>query len=136
MYHLQVSSVADIATADGKRLSPEILVCERITHRSHRSTKWEWHNQLKHMDQQKQDWKLAMQRYSLANGSKRKLMLRKPLGRWTTQPTQDWSTYIQLEGENLWVLDKNTKQWKVFTNKSQGLHTQRSRNSIPTQTAA
>jgi len=77
-----------------------------------------------------------MQRYSLANGSKRKLMLRKPLGRWTTQPTQDWSTYIQLEGENLWVLDKNTKQWKVFTNKSQGLHTQRSRNSIPTQTAA
>jgi hypothetical protein len=78
MYHLQVSSVADIATADGKRLSPEILVCERITHRS---TKWEWHNQLKHMDQQKQDWKLAMQGCFFTNGSKRKLMLRKLLGR-------------------------------------------------------
>ena len=50
-------------------------------------------------------------------------MLRKPLGRWTTLPTQDWSTDIQLEGKKLWVLDNHTKQWKVYTNKSQGLHT-------------
>ena len=42
--YLQVSLVADIATADGKQLRPEILVCERITHRT---TKWEWPNQPK-----------------------------------------------------------------------------------------
>ena len=32
-------------------------------------------------------------------------------------------SYIQLERKKLWVLDNHTKQWKVYTNKSQGLHT-------------
>ena len=73
--YLQVSSVADIATADGKKLRPEILNFERIIHRT---IKWEWHDQLR--DQQQQDWKLVMRRYFLTYGSEGKLRLRKPVG--------------------------------------------------------
>ena len=32
-------------------------------------------------------------------------------------------SYIQLERKKLWVLDKNTKHWKEYKNKSQGLNT-------------
>ena len=60
--YLQVSSVADIATADGKRLQPEILACKRITHRT---KKWECPTQPTPTDQQKQHWKLAVQRFFL-----------------------------------------------------------------------
>ena len=65
--YLQVSMLSDIATADGTGIRPEIMECIRI---SHRKARWTWLNQPEPTDQQKQDWKAAISKNFLTQGSK------------------------------------------------------------------
>ena len=55
--YLQITSVADISTADGTKIRKEILSCRRI---KDRKSSLVWPNQQEPTSQQKSDWKSAL----------------------------------------------------------------------------
>ena len=60
--YLQVTSLADIVTADGRYIRPEIVECNRI---AQRSSQWTWPQQPDPTLQQQDNWKEAITKHLL-----------------------------------------------------------------------
>ena len=103
----QVATVADIDTADGLRLRPEIFKCEKLKDR--KSTLL-WPNQPESTDHQKADWKSALTKCLLKAKTSVALCLHQCLGKWTGPPAQMWKLFYSVSTKQLWQQTKTTWQ--------------------------
>ena len=101
----QVATVADIDTADGLRLRPEIFKCKKLKDR--KSTLL-WPNQPEPTDHQKADWKSALTKCLLKAKTSVALCLHQCLGKWTGPPAQMWKLFYSVSTKQLWQQTKTT----------------------------
>ena len=112
--YLQVTSLADIVTADGRCIRPEIVECNRI---AQRSSQWTWPQQPKPTLQQQDNWKEAITKHLITQGSKKHLRLCQQLGRWTGTPTSHWQYYYDQITKRSWKHQEiDAKVWTVYEN--------------------
>ena len=73
--------------------------------------------QPKPMLQQEDNWKEAITKHLITQGSKKHLRLRQPLGRWTGTPTSHWQYYYDQTTKGLWKYQEiDAKVWTVYEN--------------------
>ena len=109
--YLQVTSIADMVTADCRYIQPEIVECNRI---AQRSSQWTWPQQPKPTLQQQDNWKEAITKHLITQGSKKHLRLRQPLERWTGTPTSHWQYYYDQTTKRSWKHQEiDAKVWTV-----------------------
>lgn len=77
--YLRVSTISDdIATADGTGIWQEIMNCIRV---GYHTSRWKWPNQPEPMEMQKHDWKEALTKIFVMQGSTKLLYLKQRLGK-------------------------------------------------------
>ena len=113
--YLQVTSIADMVTADGRYIQPEIVECNQI---SKQSSQWTWPQQPKPTLQQQDNWKEAITKHLITQGSKKHpRLVRQALGRWTGTPTSHWQYYYDQTTKGLWKYQEiDAKVWTVYEN--------------------
>ena len=84
--YLQVTTLSDNEPADGTGICTEILDCTRIPNRY---SKWKWPQQPERTDTQKEDWKEAILKYLVTQGSKKLLQLKQRLGIWFSKSSME-----------------------------------------------
>jgi hypothetical protein len=95
--HLQVATLSEIATADGKRITDDVMRGIKSTSRTSELTNWI--RQPKTTKEQRRLWNSALSKYFLHNESH---ILKTPLGSWIDNPTQQWATYYDLKKQVLY----------------------------------
>jgi Reverse transcriptase (RNA-dependent DNA polymerase) len=108
--YLQVTTVSDIATADGTCIRPEVLACTPFTCRR---SPLDWPIQPQPTKHQQKIWSMVLTKHLVTQGSKKKLILKQHLGEWTSSPNMLWHTYIHPKKKTLWTFSPLRKKWYI-----------------------
>ncbi len=109
--HLQVTTVADIATADGLCIHPQALKGKPITYRQ---SKWSWPRQPMVTKKQVALWTTILHRSLTISAGKDTTVnphnskLRQSLGEWVAPPNQTWLYYFDPKQDMLYHVNSPT----------------------------
>jgi hypothetical protein len=81
--HLQITTLSDIADANGWKITDEAFKGQKL---SDRYSRLKWPRQPIIMSKQRNLWKAALEAAFTSSGT----ILKQPLGEWTGPPTQVW----------------------------------------------
>jgi hypothetical protein len=125
--YLQVTTLSDIADANGHRISDEAFKGQKM---SNQYSRLKWPRQPVVTTKQRNLWKAALEAAFTSSG----MALKHPLGEWTGPPTQVWKNFYN-PGTNR-VVTSMTGSTIQFTEYSVSQHTQHHTDATPFATAS
>jgi hypothetical protein len=100
--YLQVATISDIASADGRQVTTEAYRAQKSTERQ---SKWNWIRQPVITTKQQKLWAHAVRKHlTMSSSTQSPLVLRTRLGPWIAPPNQTWSYYYNSNQEVLYTV--------------------------------
>jgi hypothetical protein len=95
--HLQITTLSDIADANGQKITDEAFKGQKL---SDRYSRLKWPRQPIITSKQRNLWKVALEAAFTSSGT----VLKQPLGEWTGPPTQVWRNFYNPQTKHIVML--------------------------------